>query len=208
MRSLGPIRLASRRRFPRMMRIAGIGGIFAIALLCAYADAPRARTLEGMFPLIPATRGIGRDSSLFVSGDTIEIVARRDRLSGYRLGLSRYRFRAFPDFRVRRPVPLSLVLRPKPIELSRFSCAIHGADLGAGTASTLGGLGLFAGLWGEKTTGYLMGAGAILGALWGGTAGADDSRFRIRVGADPSAPAAGRIRPDPDDRRPWPPRAP
>jgi hypothetical protein len=79
---------------------------------------------------------------------------------------------------------------------------MHGADLGAGTASALGGLGLVSGVWGEKTTGYLMGAGAILGAIWGGTAGADNSGFRMRVGVDASDPAASRHRSLPNDRRP------
>lgn len=141
--------------------------------------------------------------------DTIEIVARRglyfplDRIGGIappdlrpteQSILSRRPYVAYSDFRVRRPVPVSLVLKPRVIELSRFSCALYGADLGAGAASTLGGIGLVSGLCKERTAGYLMGAGALLGAIWGGTAGAEDSRFRIRVGVEDNDPAARRDR--------------
>jgi hypothetical protein len=185
-----------------MGRTSGITGVFAIVLLYAGADVPRAQVRQGVVPLVPATTEIGGDSSQFVQGDTIEIVARRELLPRERSDLSRYRFLAHPDFRARHPVPVSLLLRPRTIELSRFSCAMHGADLGAGTASALGGLGLVSGVWGEKTTGYLMGAGAILGAIWGGTAGADNSGFRMRVGVDASDPAASRHRSLPNDRRP------
>ena len=70
--------------------------------------------------------------------------------------------------------------------MSRASCALQGAGLGTGTASSLAGLGLVTGLWGQKTAGYLMGAGAVLGALWGGTIGSESSALRIRVGLDDS----------------------
>lgn len=202
MRSLEPVRLASWSRRRGMMPISGIAGLFAIVLLCAGAEASRAQIRQGMVPLVPATTEIGSDSSRFVLGDTIEIVARRELAPRYRPDLSRYPFLVHSDLRVRHPVPVSVLLRRRTSEPSRLSCAIHGADLGAGTTSALGGLGLVSGVWGEKTTGYLMGAGAILGAIWGGTAGADNPGFRMRVDVDALDPAANRHRPTPDDRRP------
>jgi hypothetical protein len=72
-----------------------------------------------------------------------------------------------------------------------------GADRGAGTAASLAGLGLVTGLWQEKTAGWLIGAGAVLGAIWGGIAGAEDPGLRIRVQAGPRDPEADRRRPVP-----------
>ena len=202
MRSPEPIRLAAGRRSPWIGRVSGIAGVLAIVLLCAGADVLLAQVRREMVPLGKATTEIRSDSSRFVLGDTIEIVARRELLPCARSDLSRYSFLAHPDLRARHRIPVSLLLQTRTIELSRFSCAIHGADLGATTASAFGGLGLVSGVWGGKTTGYLMGAGAILGAILGGTAGADNSGFRMRVGVDASDPAASRHRAVPDDRRP------
>ena len=151
--------------------------------------------------MVTATTGAGADARRFALADTIEIVARRELLPRDRSDLARYPFLMHPDFRARRPVSVAVLLRPRTIELTRFSCLIHGADLGAGTASALGGLGLVSGVWGDKTAGYFIGAGAILGAIWGGTAGANDSGFRMRVGVDASDPTASRHRPLSDDRR-------
>lgn len=205
MRSLDLVRPFTRGPFLRMAPAPAIAGVLAVLLLGAGADAPRAESRRLLFPrppLVPAAHEAGRDSSQFTSGDTVEIVARRPRLSLDPSVISRSPYLVNPDYRVRRPVPISVVLRPKTIELSRFSCLIHGADLGAGTASTIGGLGLLTGLWGEEATVGLMSAGAILGAIWGGTAGADDSNFRIRVGVDASDPAAHRSSQPSGDRRP------
>lgn len=121
----------------------------------------------------------------FQMSDTIEVVARRGLVAGFRISRTGSRVLGHPDLASPRPVSVALLMKPRTMELSRFACAIYGADQAAGTAAALGGAGLVAGVWGEKTTGYLMGAGAILGAIWGGTAGADDSRFRIRVEAGP-----------------------
>lgn len=205
MRSLGPIHPRFRGRVPLSRRVSILAGACALALFGAIAGPSPAELLPPTAPSRPAlsaTSTAGSDSSRFASGDTVEIVAHRYRLSLDQSDLSRLPFQLKPDFRFRRPVPISRVLRPRPVELTRFSCAIHGADLGAGTASSLGGLGLVTGLWGEKTTGYLMGAGAILGAIWGGTAGANDSRFRVRVGGDTSGPPASGHGTVPDERRP------
>ena len=187
-------------RSARMRRRTGLAGLLALICFGLCAGPARAELRADPSPSIPATRELGRDPYRFASGDTVDVVARRGISSGRPSALSRYQYALRPDSRYRRPVPVSLLLRPKTIELSRFACAIYGADLGAGTASALGGVGLVSGLWGEKTTGYLMGAGAILGALWGGTAGASEDRFRIRIGVDPADPGAGQRPLGPDGR--------
>jgi hypothetical protein len=76
--------------------------------------------------------------------------------------------------------PPGLTLAPKEVDLSRFACTMYGADRGAYLALGLGYLGSLSGVWDDRTALVLMGAGAALGAIWGGTAGADDPAFRIR----------------------------
>jgi hypothetical protein len=136
----------------------------------------------------------GLDSTRFVLSDTLEIVARRDPLAGLPSDLSRYRYAATPGNPASGPVPVATLLQPRYVERSRFSCVLHGADLGAGAASAIGGAGLVSGLWRGKTAGYLMGAGAVLGALWGGTAGANNPGFRIRATVGETDPETGRHR--------------
>ncbi len=142
----------------------------------------------------PAARELGRNLYDFAPGDTIEIVARRELRPGpARIGAAVPA--TFTTTELRRPVSPERLLQPRTVALSRFACAIYGADLGAGAASALGGLGLVSGLMGEKSAAWLMGVGAVAGALWGGTAGANDSGFRIRVEApDPDRGADRRSR--------------
>jgi hypothetical protein len=194
MRLRRSIQPAACGRLHRTKRTFGPTWTLAAVLLCTSVGGPRAQAPPLPAPIASDTAGIGSDSVRFVSGDTIEIVARRARLSLDRAVLSRYPYLRYSDVPVRRPVPVSLLMRPRTIELSRFASVIYGADLGAGTASSLGGLGLVTGMWGGKTTGYLMGAGAILGAIWGGTAKSNDSGFRIRAAVDPTDPAESRRR--------------
>jgi hypothetical protein len=189
MRLRRSIRSVACGRLHRMKRAFAPAWTLAAVLLCACVDGPRAQAPPKAAPAAADTAGIGADSVRFVSGDTIEIVARRGRLSLDRSMLSYLRYSDVP---VRRPVPVSLLMRPRTIELSRFASVIYGADLGAGTASTLGGLGLVTGMWGGKTTGYLMGAGALLGAIWGGTSKPAGSGIRIRAAVDPSNPTESR----------------
>jgi hypothetical protein len=84
--------------------------------------------------------------------------------------------------------PLAAPRLPGPrlhtVRLSRFATTAYGADRGANAGLFLGGIGNLIGAWDEKTAFYLMGAGAALGAIWGGTAGADDPAFNVRVTAD------------------------
>ncbi len=70
---------------------------------------------------------------------------------------------------------------PATVRLSRFGTAAYGADRGANAGLWLGGLGHILGLWSEEDALRMTAAGAVLGALWGGTAGAADDGFRIRV---------------------------
>jgi len=189
--------------------------LVVILFLGASAGKPRAeparviRLSAASLWAVPVT---GRGSERFIVGDTVEIVARRTPLLGYlgvfaptkdplaalRARTVHHHFPASLDFKGRPAVPLSAMLRPRTVELSRFSCLVHGADLGAGTASSLAGLGLVTGVMGQKSAGYLLGASAILGALWGGTIGANDPNFRVRVGMDDPGGPWDRFRSQPD----------
>lgn len=143
--------------------------------------------------------GIGTQTPRLALADTIEIVARRPGLSLQ--PPARSAFLPYPALLAPRPVPVEVLLRPNTIRISRFACALYGADRGAGTAAALSGLGLVTGALDGKKAGYLMGAGAILGALWGGTAGAEDPRFRFRIEAAPATDGERRERIDPDQIR-------
>ncbi len=70
---------------------------------------------------------------------------------------------------------------PATVRLSRFGTAAYGADRGANAGLWLGGLGHILGFWSEADALRMTAAGAVLGAFWGGTAGAADDGFRIRV---------------------------
>lgn len=200
--------------------------LVAILLLGPGADDPRAESPRWI-GLPAASRwtapAAGRWQDPFAVGDTVEIVARRvpllgcgglcyapakDPLAALRTSTVHPSFAAGLDGRKSPPaVPLLAMPPPSTVESSRFSRLVLGADLGAGTVSSLAGLGLVTGVWGEKTAGYLMGAGAILGALWGGTIGADNSALRVRVGLDDPAARWDRYRFQPDETgRTGPPR--
>ena len=151
----------------------------------------------------------------FGVGDTVEIVARRipplgsggfyfapakDPLAALRTSTVHHPMAASLDSQERpAAVPLLAIPPPSTVEPSRFSRLVLGADLGAGTVSSVAGLGLVTGLWGQKMAGYLMGAGAILGALWGGTIGADNPALHIRVGLDDREARWDRYKPQPEE---------
>ncbi|UCG53357.1 MAG: hypothetical protein JSW58_07335 [Candidatus Latescibacterota bacterium] len=65
--------------------------------------------------------------------------------------------------------------------LSRLECAIQGADIGMTLGLAVGALGMTTGAWDERTSWYLAGAMAALGAFFGGSAKADDPRWNLRV---------------------------
>ena len=116
-----------------------------------------------------------------VLADTIWVVARAAPWDGCRFTLLSLRpaSRGFDS----EPLLSPYLSGPRlqTVRLSRFACTAYGADRGANAGLFLGGLGNLTGLWDEKTAFYLMGAGAALGALWGGSAGAEDPAFRVRV---------------------------
>jgi len=200
MRSLLSVRPALRMRSARTPGSSGTVWAITILLFCACAGACRAQVRPGVTPPTSAPNRIDRAPHQFVSGDTVEIVARRVYLSLDRPGLSRYPFRTYTDFRARRPVPLSVLMQPKSIEPTRFARVIYGADLGASAASSLGGVGMVAGLWGGRTAGYLMGAGAVLGAIFGRNAAANEYGLRIRAEADGGSSPSTRHSTVPDQR--------
>jgi len=76
-------------------------------------------------------------------------------------------------------------------ELSRLQCAMSGAEMGFQYGLFAGAAGLASGAWDERTGWYIAGAAALAGAIFGGTAKADDPGFRVRLRWDDS------------DRDPW-----
>ncbi len=130
----------------------------------------------------------------FAAGDTVEIVARRFRpLSPqWTLPLPSHWTSPASAPPLHRSYAYRTATRPRLYERPRAIRALYGADRVAGTAAAVGGLGMVGGLWGEKTAGYLMGAGAVLGALWGGTLGADNPGLRIGVAPERFDPESGR----------------
>jgi hypothetical protein len=139
----------------------------------------------------PLGVALGRPTLRFTVADTIEIVAHRNGpprpLAMSALGA----IPSTPTMQERRQRAFSFMTHVRTFERPRFSRAIVGAGQLAGTASALSGLGLVGGLWGDKTAGYLMGAGAVLGALWGATLGADAPGIRLGVDPGPAGPEPG-----------------
>ncbi len=74
------------------------------------------------------------------------------------------------------------------IELTRFGRIVYGADAGAFRGLSVGHSGSWCGLWEERNAWYLMGAGAALGAIWGGVSTGKNSRVQIRATASPPEP--------------------
>jgi len=166
-------------------------GDSAAAPTCNLAIGNRATALPDL--------GFGTERPRLSLADTIEIVARRPGLSFQPPAGSA--FLSSPSLLAPRPVPVEVLLRPRTTRISRFACALYGADRGAGTAAALSGLGLVTGALDGRKAGYLMGAGAVLGALWGSTAGAEDPRFRVRIEAEPVRDGERQERIDPDQIR-------
>lgn len=69
----------------------------------------------------------------------------------------------------------------RDIQPTRFDTGVLGADRGAYAGMMLGFVGTQSGLWGQRTSWYLMGAGAALGALWGSTAGVHSPGLRVHI---------------------------
>jgi hypothetical protein len=196
-------------------------GLVIVLLLCVSAGQPRAEPARRIgWPVASHRMRLGaagwRDP--LIVGDTLEIVARRTLplgCDGWSFAPPKDPLAALRTCTVHdplaqrlgeqvRPAAVSLLAAPRPstAEPTRFSRLVLGADLGAGMASSVAGAGLVTGLWGEKTAGYLMGAGAVLGALWGETIGSDNSALRIRVGMDDSQRRWDRTNSQRDDSPP------
>ena len=156
--------------------------------------APVLLAIALLVPAPPATAEEGSKSAtdswppggvpIFELPDTIMVEARRYGYGTRQVELLYDTLRPSLADSLRLPAS-PFALRPRTMELSRFGCAMYGADLGAATALNLGGLGSLLGWWSEETAFYMMGAGAALGAIWGGTLGNENSKFRIRIDARP-----------------------
>lgn len=70
-------------------------------------------------------------------------------------------------------------------EVSRARVALEAAEMGASLALFASALGTTFGVWDEDTSWYVVGAAAAAGALWGGTALADEPKWRIRYKWEP-----------------------
>jgi hypothetical protein len=177
-----------------MRQFLGISGVVGILLLLignhVGAETPPARYL-----LAPIGKQIGVPLLHFALGDTVEIVAhRRPSLGSHWSPATSVNLMA-PKLQYQRSLAFFSLTHVRTYERSRLARTIYGADQFAGTAAALGGLGLIGGVWDGKTAGYFMGAGAVLGALWGGTLGADNPRIRIGVDQGPLGPEIGRRSP-------------
>ena len=69
-------------------------------------------------------------------------------------------------------------------ELSRVGCALKGAETGATMGLFIGALGNTTGLWNERSSWFLVGATTALGAILGGTLGAENHAWRIQITHD------------------------
>lgn len=105
----------------------------------------------------------------------------------------------YKNLKLEQPVPPSVLslsstrgILPEPIygpriyRLSRFESSLKGAGTGARLGLFLGAIANSVGGRNDPMTFYMMGAGAAAGALFGGTLGAEHSRWSVGVdwGAD------------------------
>jgi hypothetical protein len=201
-----PVGIVRRGPTPAQQQSPGIRGVAGALLLATCLVAcPHARAESPLAPSgSPTARELDGPLLRLAAGDTVEIVARRyARLSpDWSLPLPSYLTDPTPQAptpRSRRSLVFTALTRARTYQRPRYVRAIYGADRFAGTAAAVGGLGLLGGVWGGKTAGYFMGAGAVLGALWGGTLGADTPG--IRIGVEPVPPGRRDADPRPPDSR-------
>lgn len=134
----------------------------------------------------PIGRVLGEPLHRFAVPDTIEIIGRRVTPPASWAANLTGSLAPTPDRQYRGSLLRAAMLRPRTYERTRAARIIYGADRFAGASAALGGLGLVSGLCSEQTAGYLMGAGAVLGALWGGTLGSNNAAIRIGIQSEPS----------------------
>ncbi len=70
-------------------------------------------------------------------------------------------------------------------ELSRLECAARGLDMGATLGLFLGAIGTTSGLLKERDAWYLVGAMTTVGAILGGSVGAKNPKWRVRIRFEP-----------------------
>lgn len=68
--------------------------------------------------------------------------------------------------------------------LTPLERVVYGADKGAFASLAVGTVGSWVGLWDEETAWYMMGAGAAIGAVLGGTIGSEHVHVGIGVQSD------------------------
>ena len=130
------------------------------------------------------------DIPVFDAPDTVVVEARRQWMPRPQVSLLYESLRPSLGTRglLKVPSPASVPTRPPMIELTRFGRILYGADAGAYRGLSVGALGSWWGLWEERKAWYMMGAGAALGAIWGGVSTGENSRVQIRANASPPAP--------------------
>ncbi len=182
-------------------RVLSAGLLTGVLLLLILPLAVQAESGFGRPVQIPLRAQLGCNPTVFSLGDTLEIVARRRFLLSAGKTVPLGLLTAAPDTALRRSHALQMMLQPSVHERSAIGRVVFGAGKLAGTGAALGGAGMVCGLWGEKTAGCLMGAGAVLGALWGGTIGSDNPglRFGVEVEWDPGTSPVRRAM-DPEER--------
>ncbi len=84
-------------------------------------------------------------------------------------------------------VPVADLYRPRLYKLSRFQCALRGAGAGMNLGFFLGSLAHeFGAAPNDRWRWYLGAAAAATGAVFGGTLGADDSRWNVGIDWGPA----------------------
>jgi hypothetical protein len=73
----------------------------------------------------------------------------------------------------------------KQVQMSQFECTVKGADIGITMGLFAGAAGMTMGLLDEDDAWYIAGAAALVGAFFGGTSGAKDPKFNMRLSWDP-----------------------
>jgi hypothetical protein len=130
------------------------------------------------------------DIPVFDVPDTVVVEARRQWMPRPQVSLLYESLR--PSLRtpglLKVPNSASFPTSPPTIELTRLGRIAYGADAAGFAGLSVGALGSWCGLWEERKAWYLMGAGAALGAIWGGVSTGKNSRVQIRATASPPAP--------------------
>lgn len=120
-----------------------------------------------------------RNPTLLSPFDQARVFVPPDPTAGY---LENYFQRALadPDYELNLAMNAYRMYGLERYELTRMESVLYGADRAAMVGLFAAAVGQFAGLWDERTSLYMTGAAAALGAAWGGTLGHGDDDWRIR----------------------------